>query len=409
MKTLLFATVVTACFWASFIGVAGVGPVPKDLQVGDTKGIPPDILKQMDVAIVLGKRPTIDTIKLEDIFSLRDNPKRNADFVRFDFDAAELTGAQRVVLDRWLQTSGSRVLLLDADIWNYRELTGVGDAAKIQRWRINLDKTDGKRHEEIQLEREEPVTTDVERSPPRGTEFNKFKGGLEFVLFCIEDGAPGLEASIVFGAWEHAQIITWISRVTRFPPAPDTTNLRIDKIRELPGNANRKDIPRRIYSGRLVVGNSQVYFLNTPEGPDQPRFMMNFWHWALGLKVPGAVDPLGGTMASTSRASLDFVRLKNGDEVSGRVLNETLTLKASYATLTFKRSEIDSIVIEGGTNNNDEVRLVIGDRITGVLQEDTIRLRLAGGEETEIAKDKIKEFQIRHTSEEAETGDDSSN
>ena len=52
--------------------------------------IPPEIVKQYDPDILSGKRPSFETLRNGDIFSLRDKPKLDADFVRLALDLGNL-------------------------------------------------------------------------------------------------------------------------------------------------------------------------------------------------------------------------------------------------------------------------------------------------------------------------------
>ena len=57
----------------------------------DADLIPPEVLKQMDPDIRSGKRPTFATIHQGDIFGLRETPKFDTDFVKFDFAVSNLS------------------------------------------------------------------------------------------------------------------------------------------------------------------------------------------------------------------------------------------------------------------------------------------------------------------------------
>ncbi|MCX8108188.1 MAG: hypothetical protein N3G20_05220 [Verrucomicrobiae bacterium] len=42
--------------------------------------------------------------------------------------------------------------------------------------------------------------------------------------------------------------------------------------------------------GSFTLGKGVIMFRLTPDGPDADRWDVNFWHWALGLRVPPPVD-----------------------------------------------------------------------------------------------------------------------
>src|SRR5205823_784758 len=106
-------------------------------------------------------------------------------------------------------------------------------------------------------------------------------------------------------------------------------------------------------------------------GPDQRRWNLNFYHWALDLRVPGAAET-GATASSDGGASAgkqdDMIVLKNGDKITGEVLNKKFTIKTSYAELAFDREKVDQIILEGAGANIDEMVLKAGDKLSGVLQ-----------------------------------------
>ncbi|MBM3271574.1 MAG: hypothetical protein FJZ01_28395 [Candidatus Sericytochromatia bacterium] len=378
-------SILTVAFSLILCTLAWAGPLPKELRIADTKGIPPEILKQMDPDIVSGKRPTVEMLKQDDIFGLRDKPKRDADFVRFDFDAGQLSGAQRKVLDQWLRDSSSRVLLLDADIWNFRELLGV-DRAAFTFTPMQYDKSQSpSRWGSSTLRAEHAICTDVQKCTARGFRCAINERYTALFLFGI------LENSLVEG--KSAMAATEPRDELLFIPQEDHTLIEEGGLVRFLNRGNEKMPPLSLV-GAISIGKSRAFFLNTLEGPDRDRLLLNYWHWTLDLKVPGAVDSTAIRGGGGPKVILDAVRLKNGDTVSGRVLNESFTIKTSYATLTFKRGEVDTITIEGGGNNADEVRLVVGDRVSGVLQDAKVRVRLSGGNTTEVEKDKIKDVQI---------------
>jgi len=86
----------------------------------------------------------------------------------------------------------------------------------------------------------------------------------------------------------------------------------------------------------------------------------------------------------------DLVIMKNGDILSGQIITRTFNLKSSYADLDIGAPTIEIIDLEGGGQNVDVVQLRSGDRISGVLTNDVIQMRLPIGSEVTLQKDKIK-------------------
>ena len=94
----------------------------------------------------------------------------------------------------------------------------------------------------------------------------------------------------------------------------------------------------------------------------------------------------------------DSISLKNGDTLTGEVINETISIKTSYATLKLNTSEIEKIIFEYGSNNIDALHLRTGDKLSGVIQDQQITLRLVGGNEMKIDRDKIRNICFRTVS-----------
>lgn len=141
---------------------------------------------------------------------------------------------------------------------------------------------------------------------------------------------------------------------------------------------------------------------------DNERFKINVYQWLAGAPVPGVLGVggiAGGRTAEVATqpksALYDAVYLKNGDILSGTVLNEQFTITASYGTLAFPISDVAQILLEGmpqqGPGNIEQIVLRIGDKVSGVVQEEKINIKLASGAEVSLEKDKIASitFKVR--------------
>jgi hypothetical protein len=311
--------------------------------------IPPEVLKQMDGDIRGGKHPTFAKVRQGEIFGLRDQPKFDADFVRLDFDVAKLSTIQRQIVEKWIRSGVNRIYLADGDFAAYGSLfspvfysrtsTYGNDrqlAANLLRHKVNTDCS--------QLRFYAPYARDKDNRKP------------------------------------------WI--------APCLKNLPIDStvIVEAGGG--------EALCGSFKLEAADVVFKLTTTGNDSRRWELNFWHWALGLPVPGAAETgVAGTSSLTlvQAAQYDAVILKNGDTITGEVLNETFTVKTSYASLQFDRAKLDKVDLEGAGANLDIVTLRVGDKISGVLETSKINVKLVAGQETAIDKDKIKTIRFRRS------------
>ena len=93
--------------------------------------------------------------------------------------------------------------------------------------------------------------------------------------------------------------------------------------------------------GAFKYGKGHIYFntLTNPYGRDLQRFGLNLNQWLIGKEVPGSAttEILGYTSPEVSREQVerhDLLTLRNGDTLGGTILNESFTIKTTYATLS---------------------------------------------------------------------------
>lgn len=91
----------------------------------------------------------------------------------------------------------------------------------------------------------------------------------------------------------------------------------------------------------------------------------------------------------TEEPSVDRIVLRNGDVLTGKIINETIKIKTSYAELSVATEEIANIQIETSATKTDEVRLLVGDRLSGIITDEEIKIELKAGGETSIKKSDI--------------------
>ncbi len=216
--------------------------------VDDADLIPPDILIQMDPGIFSGELPRIITIQRKDIFGLRPKPQLEADLVQFDFEPDKLSTAHKRILDAWMKAGHHKVCLLDDDITKYASLFGYTAA-------------DFKKYTEITEEKiaeccagslkEHPVNVDCDLAY-FGTrdeeEYNSYKGKYFCNVFYYFIKDIDTEKSEVVVEGKEGEAVC----------------------------------------GSFSHGDGTIYFMNSVRGPDTRRWYLNFMHWALDRKVPGA-------------------------------------------------------------------------------------------------------------------------
>jgi hypothetical protein len=331
-----------------FIALALLTILPINaFATNDTDIIPPEILEQMDPDILSGARPTIYKLKQAEIFELRNNPKFNTDFVTFDFDPKKLPSTQFNILDNWIKLGTNKIYLKNKDIYKYAQIFPAGIQG------ITHKKRKGELVPCTLLQH--PVNTDCEKIQINPT--------------LIKDILKIQTLGIIF------------------------------TLQNLPQNSiSIINMDNAAIAGKLKSGNGAIYFQNTVTGTDARRWQLNYWHWALGLKIPGATETTISTASTLTFAeakNYDTIELKNGDIITGNISNKNFTIKTSYATLTFDIDKFRQIQIEGNETKQDVLTLRIGDRISGVLQTTEIEIELASGAKTKIAKDKIHLIQMK--------------
>lgn len=315
-------------------------------HAGFEETIPPENLRQYAPEIVKGNRPVVIRITQPMIWGLRDKPDQGGDVYTFDLDPSKLSSVQQDIVRKWVQ-DGRKVWF-----WGYydaeRYATLFHDTIMCSR-----------EHQTPTTLSSHPVNTDVE--------------SLDFRL------------NVKWGA--TTDIGEWSPVLVKYPP--ETEVIASDK--------------NGVVAGRIPYGRGSLYvalFGNYwTDGKDRDRWSLNFQQWMLDYRVPGAAETkLGiGTNASEPGVSVpqDRILLKNGDTISGRILIDKFTVKTSYADLSFDLSQVETVVLEGAGQNIELMVLRTGDKLSGVIGPETVKIELTGGQETEIEKDKIKEIVLQ--------------
>lgn len=94
-------------------------------------------------------------------------------------------------------------------------------------------------------------------------------------------------------------------------------------------------------------------------------------------------------------AKYDVMELKNGDLLTGTMLNDQIGIQTAYARLAFRKDQIASLLLEGDIANIEQIIVINGDVFSGFVLEKTIRFRLSTGSEIEVRREKIKRMGIR--------------
>ena len=98
------------------------------------------------------------------------------------------------------------------------------------------------------------------------------------------------------------------------------------------------------------------------------------------------------SIAADDGNASDTVVLKNGDKVTGAVLNDTFTLTTPYTAITLERDKISEIRINSESGNSDVILLDAGGSLEGTLEELEFSLKLTSGETISLEKVECKEI-----------------
>ncbi len=355
MEMKFYKSVIT-CFVIIFVNFGLV------FAANDADLIPPEVLKQMDPDIRSCKRPIFATIHQGDIFGLRENPEFDADVVKFDFDVSKLSTVQLQIIENWIRSGHNTVYLKDADIGKYSSL--LSPIGLYTQFAVGC-KSSAPAPVSCTLLRHQ-VNTDCE-----SVVFHRLYSSVR-----ISTGGGTCGGSHFF--WS-------VPCLTNIPEEGTVI------VEAGGGNA---------VCGVFPLGEGRILFRTTVSGTDSRRWVLNFWHWAMGLGVPGAAEtgiPGSGSsgLSLEEAKKYDLIVLKNGDTVTGTVENKNFTLKSSYSEMAFEISEVAKIVFAGAGSNVDVIRLKVGDKISGVVQDEKVVIKLVSGTSIEVEKDKIKEIKIR--------------
>ncbi len=115
---------------------------------------------------------------------------------------------------------------------------------------------------------------------------------------------------------------------------------------------------------------------------------------ALGNTAP--VMPTIETVLDTTRPKdVDILLLRNGDKLTGTVMNESFSIRTSYAHIGIESKYIAGINLEGGANNIESIITVNNNRFSGFIDDAFVSFKLTGGPQLEIRREKVLKIVFR--------------
>jgi len=91
----------------------------------------------------------------------------------------------------------------------------------------------------------------------------------------------------------------------------------------------------------------------------------------------------------------DILLLRNGDKLTGTVLNKTFGIRTSYGQLTFDTSTIAAIDLEGNTNNIESIITINNNKVSGFLDSASFLFELQTGPKIEVRREKVFKVLLR--------------
>jgi hypothetical protein len=95
----------------------------------------------------------------------------------------------------------------------------------------------------------------------------------------------------------------------------------------------------------------------------------------------------------------DTVELKNGDKLTGTVLDNDFTLTTPYTLVNLKKDQISEIKPHAETQNEDVIELNVGGTLTGTIEGPSLSFRLVSGETISLDKEQCKKIILRRKDE----------
>jgi hypothetical protein len=111
----------------------------------------------------------------------------------------------------------------------------------------------------------------------------------------------------------------------------------------------------------------------------------------------GRSDNLGIVLDLQRPSDTDVLLLRNGDKLTGTILNSTFSIRTSYASLKFHNRMIAGIDLEGGANNIEAIVTVNNNRFSGFIDAPGFAFKLQTGPQIQIRREKVLKaiFRVR--------------
>ena len=106
-------------------------------------------------------------------------------------------------------------------------------------------------------------------------------------------------------------------------------------------------------------------------------------------------ERLGIVLDLERPSNTDILLLRNGDKLTGTVLNEKFSIRTSYAEIVLNNRIIAGIDLEGGVNNIEKIITVNNNRFSGFIDDPVFVFKLQSGAQIEVRREKVLKVVFR--------------
>lgn len=112
---------------------------------------------------------------------------------------------------------------------------------------------------------------------------------------------------------------------------------------------------------------------------------------------PAEDTRLGVVLDLERPSNTDILMLRNGDKLTGTILNEGFSIRTSYAKFKFNNRMIAGVDLEGGANNIEAIVTVNNNRFSGFIDDPVFVFKLQTGPQIEVRREKVLKaiFRVR--------------
>jgi len=101
------------------------------------------------------------------------------------------------------------------------------------------------------------------------------------------------------------------------------------------------------------------------------------------------------SQAETDYSKFDGILLKSFDSVHGQIQTKIFKVRTPYGNLNFETSRIRYISFDGRGKNIDVIALKNGDKLSGVVETESVKLLTRSGKEVNLDSEKIKRITFK--------------